>query len=87
MAMISDLYKMCIMRIIKKEDGTMKFREVIKILEDNGWVQKAVRGSHYQYTHSGRPGKITVPCHRGDLDKRTVKSIFAAAGLDTSRLI
>ena len=36
----------------------MKFREVIKILEDNGWVQKAVRGSHYQYTHPGRPGKI-----------------------------
>lgn len=85
--MISDLYKMCIIRIIKKEDGTMKFREVIKILEDNGWVQKAVRGSHYQYTHPERPGKITVSCHRGDLDKRTVKSIFTAAGLDTSRLI
>lgn len=48
----------------------MKFREVIKILEDNGWVQKAVRGSHYQYTHPGRSGKITVPCHRGDLGKR-----------------
>ena len=65
----------------------MKFREVIKILEDNGWVQKTVRGSHYQYTHPGRAGKIPVPCHRGDLDKRTVKSIFTAAGLDTSRLI
>ena len=87
MIMISDLYKMCIMRITKKEDGAMKFREVINILEDNGWVQKAVRGFHYQYTHPGRPGKITVPCHKGDLDKRTVKSIFTAAGLDTSRLI
>ena len=48
----------------------MKFREVIKILEDNGWVQKTVRGSLYQYTHPGRPGKINVPCHRGDLGKR-----------------
>ena len=85
--MISDLYKMCIMRIMKKEDGAMKFREVIKISEDNGWVQEAVRDSHYQYTHPRRPGKITVPCHRGDLDKRTVKSIFTAAGLDTSQLI
>lgn len=28
-----------------------------------------------------------VPCHRDDLDKKTVKSIFTAAGLDTSRLI
>lgn len=28
-----------------------------------------------------------VPCHRGDLDKRTAKSIFTAVGLDTSRLI
>lgn len=61
----------------------MKFREVIKILEDHGWVQKAVRGSHYPYTHPGRPRG----CHRVDLDKRTVKSIFTAAGLDTSRLI
>lgn len=35
----------------------MKFREVIKILEDNGGVQKAVRGSHYQYTHPWETGK------------------------------
>lgn len=39
----------------------MKFREVIKILEDNGWVQKAVRGSHYQYTHPGDRERLPFP--------------------------
>lgn len=57
----------------------MKFREVIKILEDHGWVQ---RSSEALIIHIH-----IVPRHRGDLDKRTVKSIFTAAGLDTSRLI
>ncbi len=65
----------------------MKFREIVKILQDHGWRQKGIKGSHYQFTNPTKPGKITVPCHRGDLDKRTVKSIFTAAGLDTSRLI
>ena len=69
------------------EGEPMKFREIVKILQENGWQQKSVKGSHYQYIHPSKPGKITIPCHRGDLDKRTVKSIFTAAGLDTSKLI
>ena len=81
------LYKIRIMRIIGGEEEPMKFREIVKILQENGWQQKSVKGSHYQYIHPSKPGKITIPCHRGDLDKRTVKSIFTAAGLDTSKLI
>lgn len=79
--------KMRIMRIIKMGRDPMKFKEIVKILRENGWQQKSVKGSHYQYIHPSKLGKITIPCHRGDLDKRTVKSIFTAAGLDTSKLV
>lgn len=59
----------------------MKFREIEKILLDDGWVFKNARGSHNQYVHPAKPGKVTIPNHRGDLDPKTVKSIFRQAGL------
>lgn len=65
----------------------MKFKEIIRILEENGWRQKNIKGSHYQYVHPIKPGKITIPCHHGDLDKRTVKTIFTAAGINITRFI
>jgi predicted RNA binding protein YcfA (HicA-like mRNA interferase family) len=59
----------------------MKFREIETILLKDGWVFKEARGSHYQYVHRIKPGKVTVPFHKGDLDPRTVKSILRQAGL------
>lgn len=60
----------------------MKFREIEKLLLSNGWVFKNAKGSHYQYVHPQKPGKITVPHHGGDLDMRTVRSIFKQAGIE-----
>ena len=60
----------------------MKFREVEKILLDDGWVFKNAKGSHNQYIHPTKPGKVTIPNHRGDLDPKTVKSIFRQAGIN-----
>ena len=59
----------------------MKFREIEKILLSDGWRLKNIKGSHYHYIHPEKPGKVTVPNHGGDLDVRTVKSIFKQAGL------
>lgn len=59
----------------------MKFREVERILLNDGWYLKNVKGSHYQYKHSEKHGKVTVPNHGGDLDKKTVKSILEQAGI------
>lgn len=73
--MTNDLYKMRILRIIKK-GGKRKFREVWKIMGGYKRMAEAL----IIHIH-------IVPCHRGDLDKRTAKSIFTAAGQDTSRLI
>lgn len=70
---------MRIMRIFKGEG--MKFKEVEKLLLNDGWFFKAAKGSHYQYIHPSKTGKVTVPYHKGDLDPRTVKSILKQAGL------
>ena len=39
----------------------MNSRELIKMLEQDGWECVAVRGSHHQFKHPVKPGKITVP--------------------------
>ena len=59
----------------------MKFREVEKIILEDGWYFKNAKGSHNQYKHPAKPGKVTIPKHCGDLDPKTVKSIMEQAGL------
>lgn len=59
----------------------MKFREVEKIILDDGWMFKCARGSHHQYTHPTKKGKVTIPKHNGDIDIKTVKMIFKQAGI------
>lgn len=59
----------------------MKFREIEKIIKDDGWQFKSAKGSHYSYIHPAKPGKVTIPHHNGDLDPRTIKSILKQAGL------
>ena len=59
----------------------MKFREMEKILLADGWYLKNVEGSHHQYKHPKKPGKVTIPRHAGDLDRKTVKTILEQAGL------
>lgn len=59
----------------------MKFTELEKILKEDGWTLKCVRGSHHQFIHPTKPGKVTIPFHSGDLKPKTVKSILKQAGL------
>lgn len=60
----------------------MTAREIIKIIQADGWVEKNQVGSHKQFIHPKKSGKITVPVHGGkDLDPKTVKSILKQAGL------
>ena len=64
--------------IIKRKEQRcyMKFREVEKKL-----YQVSQKGSHHQYKHPTKPGKVTVPEHGGDLNMDTVKSIMRQAGI------
>jgi predicted RNA binding protein YcfA (HicA-like mRNA interferase family) len=59
----------------------MKFREIEKIILDDGWIFKGSKGSHYHYTHPAKPGKVTIPCHTGDIAPIIVKYILKQAGL------
>ena len=59
----------------------MRFREIEKLVLDDGWRLTDVNGSHYQYKHPSKPGKVTIPNHRGDIPQRVVNSILKQAGL------
>lgn len=59
----------------------MKFREIENIILKNGWYQVKQKGSHHQYKHQTKPGKVTIPEHGGALNYDTVKSILKQAGL------
>ena len=61
----------------------MKVREVIRLIEQNGWREVRVRGSHRQFRHEERAGLVTVPGGLGDdLPIGTLKSILKQAGLN-----
>ena len=60
----------------------MKVREVIRILEAEGWSVVATRGSHRQYKHSAKAGRVTVAGKPSDdVAPGTMNSILKQAGL------
>jgi predicted RNA binding protein YcfA (HicA-like mRNA interferase family) len=60
----------------------MKSAEVIKILKKDGWFIHNIRGSHHQFKHSVKTGKVTVPHPKSDLPIGTLKSIFNQAKIE-----
>jgi predicted RNA binding protein YcfA (HicA-like mRNA interferase family) len=55
---------------------------MLRMLNDDGWVLVATRGSHRQFKHSTKPGRVTVPGKRGDdLAPGTQNSILKQSGL------
>ena len=60
----------------------MKVSEVLKLLQRDGWLLVATRGSHRQFKHAAKPGRVTVPGKlRDDLAPGTLNSIFKQSGL------
>ena len=60
----------------------MKVREIIRLIEDDGWFLVATRGSHRQYKHSLKPGRVTVAGKPADdLAPGTLNSILKQSGL------
>jgi len=52
------------------------------MLKDDGWFLIATRGSHRQYKHSTKPGRVTVPGKPSDdLAPGTLNSILKQSGL------
>ncbi|VAX22633.1 Phage protein (ACLAME 338) [hydrothermal vent metagenome] len=64
----------------------MKTGEVIKLIEKDGWYLATTKGSHRQYKHPTKSGKITVPGKlSGDLNPKTLNSVLKQAGLKNKR--
>jgi predicted RNA binding protein YcfA (HicA-like mRNA interferase family) len=64
----------------------MKVREVIRLVEGDGWVLVATRGSHRQYKHPTKPGRVTIAGKPSDdLAPGTLNSILKQAGLKEQR--
>ena len=60
----------------------MKIREVLKMIEQDGWFQVRTKGSHRQFHHATKRGTITVAGKPGkDLHPKTLNSILRQAGL------
>jgi predicted RNA binding protein YcfA (HicA-like mRNA interferase family) len=61
---------------------TAKVKEVIKMLEQDGWQLIRVKGSHRQYKHPTKPGIVTIAGKLSlDIPPGTLNSILKQAGL------
>ena len=61
----------------------MKVRDVIRRLEDDGWYLERTKGSHRQFAHPTKTGKVTVAGKPNiDVPIGTLKSIWRQAQLE-----
>ncbi len=60
----------------------MRVREAISFIERNGWVLVSIKGSHRQFKHPVKKGRVTIAGNLGDeLAKGTLNSILKQSGL------
>jgi predicted RNA binding protein YcfA (HicA-like mRNA interferase family) len=64
----------------------MKVRDIIKLIEADGWYLAATRGDHRQYKHPRKPGRVTIAGKLShDLAPGTLNSILKQAKLKGSK--
>lgn len=64
----------------------MKVREIVKLIEGDGWYRIKAKGGHRQYKHPTKPGRVTVPGQmNADLDGKTERTILRQARLEKSK--
>jgi predicted RNA binding protein YcfA (HicA-like mRNA interferase family) len=60
----------------------MKVADVLRMLHDDGWYLVGTRGSHRQFKHRTKPGRVTVAGKPSDdLAPGTLNSILKQSGL------
>ena len=60
----------------------MKVSEILRLLQADGWYLVATRGSHRQFKHASKPGRVTVPGKPSDdIAPGTLNSILKQATL------
>ncbi len=65
----------------------MKVREIIKLIEDDGWYLVAMKASHRQFKHPVKQGRVTIAGHPNDhLAPGTLNSVLKQAQLPKPKL-
>lgn len=60
----------------------MKIRDVIKLITADGWYLVRIKGSHRQFKHTSKSGRVTIAGHPGDdLAPGTLNSVLKQAQL------
>ena len=60
----------------------MKVRDVIRLIEQDGWFLVATRGSHRQYKHQTKAGRVTIAGRPSDdMAPGTLNSVLKQSGL------
>jgi predicted RNA binding protein YcfA (HicA-like mRNA interferase family) len=65
----------------------MNAKQIERIIRKDGWILKSQKGSHQQFMHPSKKGKVTIAIHgKREIPSKTLKSIFAQAGLNFKKL-
>jgi len=59
----------------------MQSRQLIKMIEADGWYEVGVKGSHHQFKHPTKKGRVTIPHPKKYIPSGTVKNILKQASL------
>ncbi|MGO8672084.1 MAG: type II toxin-antitoxin system HicA family toxin [Capsulimonadaceae bacterium] len=60
----------------------MTVKDIIRLIEKDGWFLVVTKGSHRQFKHFRKPGRVTIAGRPSEeLDAGTQKSILRQAGL------
>jgi predicted RNA binding protein YcfA (HicA-like mRNA interferase family) len=63
----------------------MNSRDVIQLLKRDSWYEVHQIGSHKQFKHPAKPGRVTVPHPKRDIPMGTLRSIEKQAGIKLRR--
>lgn len=59
----------------------MQSREIIRLIEADGWYHVGTEGDHWHFRHATKPGKVTVVHPAKDIKIKTLRSIERQSGL------
>lgn len=62
-------------------NSSMNSKELIKLLEKDGWMLRGSKGSHHIFNHPSKSGHITVPHPKKDLGIGLVQNLLKQAGI------
>ena len=67
---------------LKTYREAVKVRDVVKLIEQDGWYWVRTKGSHHQYKHPTKAGLVTIPGKPGDeMAVGTLNNVLKQAGL------